>query len=292
MVKIAQLLITGITLGSIYALVALGYVTIYRTSKVVNMAQGSFVMLGGLVAFSFLNQLHWPYWLSGLAAVVIVVLIAVVCYVLVLRRLMKVSVVSVILATIGLSIMFENAALIKWGGYGLGLPGFVKQSSLSFSGAVVQTQSLWVVGVTLVMVLCLWLFTAHTKMGKQMTATASDPEAASVCGISTSRMIVLAFSISAAIGAIGGIAVSAFNPMTYQAGGIYALTGFVAAILGGWGSAAGAVLGGLALGLIQSFATGWIQAGYQDAIAYGLLLVVLYLRPQGLLGSAVIEGEV
>jgi branched-chain amino acid transport system permease protein len=128
-------------------------------------------------------------------------------------------------------------------------------------------------------------------VGKQMSATAADPQAASLSGVSTNRMIILAFAISALVGALGGIAVTPINSMSYLSGGIYGLSGFVAAILGGWGSSVGAVIGGLTLGLVQSLATGFFPAGYQDAIAFAILIGVLYFRPQGLLGVPAAEGE-
>ncbi len=291
MVKVIQLLVTGITMGSIYSLVALGYVTIYRTSRIVNMAQGSFVMLGALLCYSFVRTLGYPYWLSGLIAVVLVAALSLALYWVVLRRLVTISLVSVILATIGLSILFENLALLQWGGYGLALPPFIDRKPLSVGGLYVPVQSLWVVGIMLVIVLALWFFTVRTRVGKKMTATASDPGAAAVCGVSTGTMILLAFGIGAVIGAVGGIAISNITPTTYLSGGAFALSGFVAAILGGWGSTLGAVVGGVTLGIIQSFATGWLPTGYQDAIAFVILIAVLYLRPQGLLGTPTIEGE-
>lgn len=291
MVKVLQLLITGITMGSIYSLVALGYVTVYRTSRIVNMAQGSLVMLGALFCYTFTRTLGFPYWLSGLIAVVLVAALSVAVYWVVLQRLVGISLVSVILATIGLSILFENLALLRWGGYGLALPPFMDRKPLTVGGLYVPVQSLWVVGLMVVIVCGLWFFTVRTSIGKRMTATASDPGAAAVCGVSTGKMIVLAFGIGAVIGALGGIAISSITPTNYLSGGMFALSGFVAAILGGWGSTVGAVVGGISLGVIQSFATGWLPVGYQDAIAFVVLIAVLYVRPQGLLGSPAIEGE-
>jgi branched-chain amino acid transport system permease protein len=290
-VKVLQLLITGITMGSIYSLVALGYVTVYRTSRIVNMAQGSLVMLGALFCYTFTRTLGFPYWLSGLIAVVLVAALSVAVYWVVLQRLVGISLVSVILATIGLSILFENLALLRWGGYGLALPPFMDRKPLTVGGLYVPVQSLWVVGLMVVIVCGLWFFTVRTSIGKRMTATASDPGAAAVCGVSTGKMIVLAFGIGAVIGALGGIAISSITPTNYLSGGMFALSGFVAAILGGWGSTVGAVVGGISLGVIQSFATGWLPVGYQDAIAFVVLIAVLYVRPQGLLGSPAIEGE-
>ncbi|NLV71759.1 MAG: branched-chain amino acid ABC transporter permease [Actinobacteria bacterium] len=291
MVKWIQLLVTGITIGSIYSLIALGYVTIYRTSRVVNLAQGAFVMFGALFTFSLLRELNLPYWLSAILGIIGVALVGVAMYLLVIRPLIKVSLVSIILATIALSILFENLALVRWGGYGKTLPAFSGDQAIFVGGVAVFRQSLWVIGLMILVLVGLYLLTNYTRIGKQMTATANDPGAASLSGVNTGRMIILAFVLSAVIGALGGIAITPINQTSYLSGGIYALSGFVAAVLGGWGSSTGAVVGGLALGVIQSLVTGFLPAGYQDAIAYAVLILVLYFRPSGLLGVRSSEGE-
>jgi branched-chain amino acid transport system permease protein len=290
-VKWLQLLVTGITMGSVYSLIGLGYVTIYRTSRVVNMAQGSFAMLGALFAYSFLAELGLPYWLAALLGMAGVVVVSILMYLVVLKRLLALSLVSVILATIALSILFQHFALLRWGGYGKGLDPFSAGKPIVVGGVAVFRQNLWVIGIMIVVLLGLWALTRYTRLGKKMTATAADAEAARLSGISTNRMIILAFAISAFIGALGGIAITPINVTSYLSGGIYALSGFVAAVLGGWGSSGGAVVGGLALGIIQSLATGVVPFGYQDAIAFVILILVLYFRPQGLLGFPATEGE-
>jgi branched-chain amino acid transport system permease protein len=289
--KWIQLLVTGITVGSIYSLIALGYVTIYRTSRIVNMAQGAFVMFGAFFTYSFLSQLGLPYWLSAILAIVAVVVLSAVMYLLVLRPLVKVSLVSIILATMALSILFENVVLLIWGGYGKSVPAFTGDQAIIIGGVAVFRQSLWVIGLMILVLVGLFALSNLTRTGKQMTATANDPGAATLSGVNTGRMILLAFAISAAIGALGGIAITPINSTSYQSGGIFALSGFVAAILGGWGSVTGAVVGGLALGIIQSLVTGVLPAGYQDAVAYAVLILVLYFKPTGLLGAPSSEGE-
>ena len=232
-----------------------------------------------------------PFWLSAILGIVVVVIVSLLCYLLVLRPLVKISLVSIILATMALSILFENLSLLRWGGYGKSVPAFTGDKALFFGKVAVFPQSLWVIGLMVLVLIALYLLTNRTRVGKQMTATANDPEAASLSGVNTGRMIILAFAISAAIGALGGIAITPINSTSYLSGGIYALSGFVAAILGGWGSSSGAVVGGLALGVIQSVATGFLPAGYQDAIAYLILILVLYFRPIGLLGVPASESE-
>jgi branched-chain amino acid transport system permease protein len=285
-----QLLISGIVTGAIYALVGLGYVTIYRTSRVVNFAQGSFVMLGALITYSLLNQAGLPFWLSGIISVLVVVAIAVAMYFLVIAPIIKVSLVSMILVTIGVSLLLENLALVKWGGYGLGIPSFPGEGTLHLWKLNVDVQNLWVIGVAAVLFIGLWLLSNRTRVGKQMTATASDPLSASLSGISTTRMVVLAFAISAAIGAIGGICVGSITPMAYATGGMLGLAGFIAAIVGGWGSSSGAIVGGLTVGIAESLASGFLPGGYRSAVAYVLLIVILYFRPSGILGSGAAEA--
>ncbi|MBN1628784.1 MAG: branched-chain amino acid ABC transporter permease [Thermoleophilia bacterium] len=289
-----QLIVTGITMGSIYALIGLGYVTIYRTSHIVNMAQGSFVMVGAFFAFSFLNECGLPYWAGIILSILAVVAMALVMYVVVLKPIMRTSFVNMILATVGLSILVESVALIKWGGYPKSIPTFTGDKLLWIGGpdgVAIAPQDLWVIGLMLAIFVGLYILSSRTRVGKQMTATATNPNAARMSGISTNRMIMLAFAISAAVAAVGGLAIGSLVPVTYTVGGVWGLNGFVGAILGGWGSSGGAVIGGLALGIIQSLSTGFMPAGYQDAIAFALLILILYFRPQGILGTTMAEGE-
>jgi branched-chain amino acid transport system permease protein len=290
-VKWIQLLVTGVTMGSIYSLIALGYVTIYRTSRIVNMAQGAFVMFGAFFTYSFLTGLGLPYWLSTILGIAGVVILSLSMYLLVLRPLVKISLVSIILATIALSILFENVAQLGWGGFGKSIPAFTGSQYIIVHGVAINRQSLWAIGLMVVVLVGLYLLTNFTRIGKQMSATAADPGAASLSGVSTGRMILLGFAISAAIGALGGIAINPLSTTTPFSGGAYALSGFVAAILGGWGSSTGAVVGGLALGIIQNLTLGFVPNGNEDAIAYAILILVLYFRPTGLLGARSGEGE-
>jgi branched-chain amino acid transport system permease protein len=285
LVQWLQLLISGVVAGAIYALVGLGYVTVYRTSKAVNFAQGSFVMLGALITASMLKEVGLPFWLSGIIAVLAVSGIAVAMYFLVIAPTMKVSLVSMILVTIGVSFLLENLALLKWGGYGVGIPSLPGETTLHLSKLVFDVQSIWVIGVAAVLFAALWLLSNRTRVGKQMTATASNPISASLSGVSTTRMVVLAFAISAAVGAIGGICVGSINPLSYQSGGMLGLAGFIAAIVGGWGSSSGAVVGGMTVGIAESLASGILPGGYRSAVAYLLLIVILYFRPSGILGN-------
>jgi branched-chain amino acid transport system permease protein len=288
--KWLQLLVGGIITGSIYGLIALGYVTIYRTSRVVNFAQGSFVMLGSYTTFLYFTDWKMPFAVSAVLAIITIIVISLVMYRLIIAPIMKASLVAMILATIGASLIFENLILIKWGGYPRSIPAFTGGGSVWVGGVALTIQGLWIIGVTVVLLVVLYLFTNHTWTGKKMTATASDPTAASLSGIYTNRMVLLAFAISAAIGAIAGICTGSLMPISYASGAVFGLDGFVAAILGGWGSTSGAVVGGLVLGICESLATGAFPAGYKSAVAFVLLLLILYFRPTGILGRTIEEG--
>jgi len=289
--KWLQLIVVGIITGSIYGLIALGYVTIYRTSRVVNFAQGSFVMLGSYVTFLLFSEWKLPFAASCVIAIATVVIISLLMFRLVIAPIMRASLVAMILATIGVSLIFENLVLIRWGGYPRSIPPFTSDRSVWLGGVAFNIQGLWIIGVTAVVLIALYLFTNHTWTGKKMTATASDSTAASLCGIYTGRMVLLAFAISAAIGALAGVATGSFLPISYSSGTIFALNGFVAAILGGWGSTSGAVIGGLVLGVCEALATGAMPAGYKSAVAFVLLLLILYFRPTGILGRTIEEGD-
>jgi branched-chain amino acid transport system permease protein len=256
------------------------------------MAQGSFVMFGGFFAFSMFQELGLPYWLSGIIGVILVVILAVIMWLIVLKPMLKKSLVTMILLTVALSLLFENLSLVKYGGYTKTLPAFGGDHTFKVGGVFISAQSLYIIGIVIVMLIGLYILNNRTTIGKRMTATATNPTAASLSGVNVTLMITISFVISAAIGAIGGVAISSYvGGMTYAYGGIYGMMGFIAAVLGGWGSSSGAVAGGLILGIAQALSTGLVPAGYKNVVAFIILLIVLYFRPQGLLGKSVPEGE-
>ncbi len=286
-----QSLLDGLTSGAVYGLIGLGFVTIFRTSTVVNMAQGAFVMLGALLCYTFLVDWHLPYWGAGVLAVAAVVIVSLVLYKLLIAPLITISPVTVVLATIGASLLLENIGLLLWGGYAKALPPFSGDSPLRLGGTVfIQPQYLWVLGLTAVMVVVLHLLGNRSRIGKQMTACADDPVAAGLSGIHPGRMTLLAFAISAVVGALGGISIASVSPISYVSGGMLGLNGFVAAILGGWGSSAGAIVGGLTLGIVEAMAFMLLPGGYKSAVAFVVLLLILYFRPSGILASPLTDA--
>lgn len=283
-----QYVVSGITNGSIYALVALGFTLIYNATDIINFAQGEFVMLGGLSAVT-LSRAGLPLPLAFTGAVLIVMLVGIIFEQLAIRPLLKASVIPQIIVTVGASLAFRTLAMILWGRDSLPLPAFSGETPLNILGARMTPQSLWVMGLTLVIVVALQLFYRRTLAGKAVRACSVNPQAARLMGISYSRVVLISFAVSAAISAAGGVMITPSSFMGYGSGAMIGLKGFASAILGGLGSPIGAVVGGIVLGILESLAVGVVSAGYKDAVAFLILLIVLFLRPQGLFGQKPVE---
>lgn len=284
--QLLQYTITGITIGSIYAMVAIGFNIIYNVTEAINFAQGEFVMLGGLVMVFLRVTLNIPIIFSLPLTVMAVTVVGIFLDRFAIRPIRKPSVLAMIIATIGASFFIRGAAMFIWGKNPFDLPPFSGRNPIALWGAVVQPQSLWVVGFLVVVVIVLTLFFDRTILGKALRACAVNPNASSLVGINVKHMILLSFALSAAIGAMGGIVITPISLMEYDRGAMLAVKGFSACVLGGMGSFSGAVIGGLVIGLIESLGAGLISSGYKDVFALVVLLFVLFLKPSGLLGSA------
>ncbi|MCG6881181.1 MAG: branched-chain amino acid ABC transporter permease [Deltaproteobacteria bacterium] len=284
-----QLVVSGITMGSIYALIALGYMTIYNASGIINFAQGDFVMLGGILTVFFLKSLGLPYLLAGILAVLSVTLYGLLIYTLAIYPLRSAPILILIIATLGVSIFTQNTTMLIWGRDPLSLPAIGGEVTLHMGGAALTLQSFWVLGVTGLILLLLYLMGNHTLMGKAMQASSTDPLMAQLVGISLPVMVLISFGISGVIGAIAGVFITPIFFTSYSIGAPLGLKGFVAGVLGGWGNNTGAVVGGLTLGILESLSVGFISAGYKNAIAFVILIVILYFRPRGILGSPVVD---
>jgi branched-chain amino acid transport system permease protein len=287
--QLLQYTITGITIGSIYAMVAIGFNVIYNVTEAINFAQGEFVMLGGLVMVLFRVTLNIPVVISLPLTIMVVTVVGVLLDRLVIRPIREPSVLSMIIATIGAAFFIKGAAMFIWGKDPFDLPPFTGRDPINFLGAVILPQSLWVVGFLVAVVITLTLFFDRTILGKALRACAVNPNASSLVGINVKYMILVSFAMSAAIGAVGGIVITPISLMEYDRGAMLAVKGFAACVLGGMGSFAGAVMGGLIIGLIESLGAGLISSGYKDAFALLVLLFVLFLKPSGLFGSAEIS---
>jgi branched-chain amino acid transport system permease protein len=277
-----QYLLSGVTKGSIYAVVAIGFNLIYSATGVLNFAQGEFVMLGGMVAVTLAHFVPLPVAVAG--AVAIVALVGCLLEVTFFRKLRRHSVLHLIIITMGLSIVMQEAALHIWDEKVRSLPYFTgnEVSSLKFLGAAISPQVLWVLGIVAVTVVLLHFFLKYTLRGRAMRACSSNPDAAMLAGIANMR--TLSFGLSAALGALAGCVISPITMTHYEMGAPLAIKGFAAAILGGMGSPMGAVAGGLLVGILEAFAVSRLPAAYNDVAAFAVLLLVLFVRPHGLFG--------
>ncbi|HMN81203.1 MAG TPA: branched-chain amino acid ABC transporter permease [Burkholderiaceae bacterium] len=279
-----QFLITGLTVGSIYALIALGFTIVYNATEAINFAQGEFVMLGGMTAVA-LNGTGLPMPLVFVGSVAFVTLVGLLMERLMLSPMRRPTVTNLIIVTIGASILLKGTAMLAWGKDGAVLPAFTGDTPIRFFGAVILPQALWIMASTLVVVLLVRTFFQKTAAGMAMRAAAANGFAASLVGINTKSMRAWSFALAAAVGSIAGILITPITLTQFDRGTMLGLKGFCAAIIGGLGNGPGAVAGGLLLGVLESLGAGYISSGYKDAIAFVLLILVLLLRPQGLLGT-------
>jgi len=280
-----QYLVAGLTYGTIYAIVGIGFNIIYNTTGIINFAQGEFVMLGGMTAVTL--HAFMPLPPAILSAVLITMIIGGLIEMTFIRWLVKPSVLRMIIITIGISILIREGALAVWGEGVRALPYFTgnEVSAFSFGGVRVSPQVIWSIGVCTIIVLLLNLFFKHTMLGREMRACAANREAAALCGVPTKNMITLSFVLSAGIGALAGCVVSPITYTQYNIGAGLAIKGFTVAILGGLGNSMASVGAGFILGILESFSIWVLPTAYKDAISISLLLVMLFLRPSGLFGN-------
>lgn len=280
-----QYFLAGITYGSIYAIVAIGFNIIYNTTGIINFAQGEFVMFGGMIAISLLQFMPLP--LAICLSVCITMLIGAGIEICFIRWLKSPSVLRMIIITIGISILSREVAVHIWGESIRSLPYFIGNeiTSIPVLGARMSPQVLWVVSASALMFIGLGIFFKTTSVGREMRACASNRKAATLCGINTQNMVTLSFILSAGMGALAGCMMSPITYSQYDMGTGLAIKGFTVAILGGLGSSGGAVAAGLLLGVIEAFSVSVVPLAFQDAIAIAILLIILFLRPQGLFGS-------
>lgn len=288
--QILQFLLTGITVGSTYALVGLGFAIIYNASDVVNFSQGEFVMIGGMSAVALsAGDTGLPLWAAAIGAVLITMLVGMALQRFAIAPARGASVVTTIIITIGASIFLRGVALLVWGKDLFVLPHFSGETPIQIGNATILPQSLWVMGGAAALVLGAQYFFNHTTLGKAILACSCNKTAAHLVGINVGIMLLVAYGMSAALGAMAGILVAPITFASYDTGVMLGLKGFSAAILGGMGNPMGAVAGGLLLGLIESLSAGLISSGYKDAIGFIILLLVLFFRPSGLFGKASVD---
>jgi branched-chain amino acid transport system permease protein len=278
-----QFLISGVTVGTTYALVALGFSIIYNASQAINFAQGEFVMLGGMGTVGLL-ALGIPLPLAIVGAVLVTVLIGLLLEKLAIEPVREGSVVTLIIITIGASIFLRGIVQIVLGKEFHALPAFSGEEPIALGGATMLPQSLWVVGGAGVLVLAMWFFFERMRLGKAMLAMSYNRLAARLVGINVRTVLALSFGLAALLGAVGGILVAPLSVTYYEVGIMLGLKGFCAAILGGLGRGWGAVAGGLIVGIAEAMGAGYVSSDYKDAIAFIIILLVLFFMPSGLFG--------
>lgn len=279
-----QFVASGLTAGAIYALVALGFAIIFNASGAINFAQGEFVMIGGMSAVSLL-ALGLPLPLAILLAVLAAVVVALLVERIAIAPARNAGTVTLIIITIGVALFLRGLAQLVWGKGVFRLPAFSGEEPIALFGATLLPQSLWVLGGAALSVVALGAFYRRTLLGKAMLATAHNRLAAQLVGINTRAVLFASFGLAAALGAIGGVLIAPIAFTSYDIGIMLGLKGFAAAMLGGMGSFAGAVLGGLVLGLLEGLGAGFVSSAYKDAIAFVVILAVLFFLPGGLLGA-------
>jgi branched-chain amino acid transport system permease protein len=280
--QLLQYFISGITQGSVYALVALGFTIIYSVTGIINFAQGDFVMLGGMMTYLFLHTFNLPLPAACLAAVASVTVCGLLLEKLAINSSKKATAISFIIITIGASMFIRGIAGELWGKDPLRLPPFSGNTPIPVLGAVIQPQTIWVLAVTIVFMLLFQLLLSRTLLGKALRASALNRRAAGIVGINVRTMSLLSFAMAAALGAIGGIVVAPLTLTSYDIGVMLGLKGFVAAAMGGLSNQAGAVAGGFALGILEAFGAAYISSAYKDAIALVIFFVFLLLRAKDL----------
>lgn len=283
--QFVQLLFSGLTVGSIYALVALGFVITYSITGILNLAQGDFAMLGALLCITFVNS-GFPFIIAILLSVVLVMIIGGLFERSAIYPARHSSIATLIIITIGAAFVFRGIAIFVWGTQPYALRPFTGNDSLQIFGAVIQTQNIWAIGISLVSLAVLYFFFNKTYMGKAVTACVVNPFAARLMGIQPRKMSFGAIVISAGLGALAGIIIAPISGASYDMGVMIGLKAFIAAVIGGLTNAPVAIAGAFIIGILEAFTEGYFSSGYKDAISFGLLLLVLFFMPNGIFAKA------
>ena len=284
--QVFQYCLSGITVGSIYAIIAIGFNIVYNTTGIVNFAQGEFLILGAMIAVSLSSLM--PLALAIGAAVIIAVAVGAALELIFIRWLKNPSVLRLIIITIGISILIRESMLHVWDAKIRALRHFTgsEVSSIRILGAYISPQVLWVLGISGIIVVLLSLFFRFTFTGRAMRACAANHTAARLCGVRVAWMVTYSFMLAAGIGALAGCMISPLAQTQYDMGAPLAIKGFTVAILGGLGNSVAAVAAGIVMGLIESFSISVLPLAYKDAVTIAVLLLILFLKPSGLFGKA------
>lgn len=282
-----QFIFTGLTIGSVYALVGIGFNIVYNSTSTINLAQGEFVVLGGLMMWFFLESLQFPFSVSLCLTLITAATVGLLQERLTIRPLLKKGdPLLLIMVTVAFSILIRGILMFKFGKDPYTYAPFTEGEPLEIFGAIMTQQTLWTIGITAFCIVLLYHFFNKTIIGRAMKACSVDIKAARLMGINVSNIVMLSFLISAVIGAMGGIAITPISLMEYDKGAMLSVKGFCAAIMGGLGKSRGAVVGGFTLGMLESLTAGYIHSGFKDAIALFIMLLILFVKPAGIFGKA------
>jgi branched-chain amino acid transport system permease protein len=285
--------INGVSLGSVYAIIALGYTMVYGIAKMLNFAHGDVIMVGGYICFMTLNNLGMNPIIAVLASIIVCTLLGITIEKIAYKPLRGKPSLNVLITAIGVSYLLQNLALLIWGSNPKSFTSVVAgwPSLRLFDGQLIVSAETFVtiIACALIMVL-LTLFTSKTKMGKAMRACSEDPGAARLMGINVNSTISLTFAIGSGLAAVAGVLLcSAYPTLMPTTGSMPGIKAFTAAVLGGIGSIPGAVVGGLLLGILEIFAKAYIGTQLSDAIVFAVLIIVLLIKPTGILGKPITE---
>jgi len=283
--QIAQYIVTGLTIGAIYAIVAMGFNIIHNATGIVNFAQCEFISLGGMFMYSLVVLFKVNPMISFFISMAGVAIIGALIEMGPIRHARSKEIIVLIFLTIGLSEVLRGTAQEVWGTDNVGVPAFSGENPIHLlGGGTIVPQHIWVFAITVLVMVMLHYFFKKTLMGKAMRATSVNRRAAALVGIPVNRIILFSFAFSGVLGAVAGIIIAPISTTSYDTGIMLGLKGFAAAILGGYGNFAGAILGGVILGLLESLGAGLVSSQYKDAIAFFVLLLVLFLKPAGIMG--------
>jgi branched-chain amino acid transport system permease protein len=286
MAEFLQICLGGLVVGSVYGVIALGFSLVYRVSGAINLSQGGFSLIAALVAYSLGRSLTWPLPLAISAAILITVLVGLIIgYFTFVPGIQRLSHANVLMLTVGLLTAIEGAALVIWGSQPYALAPFSSEVPIEIGSLRIPTQALWVFATAIIVVVAAWCFLTFTRVGHGLRACAENPLAASLVGVRVPQMMLLSFTVATFVAAISGVVIAPITTLQFDTGRLFTILGFIAAVLGGITSLPGAIVGGIALGLIQQLATAYVSSLFSESITLGLLLIVLVWRPMGLVST-------
>ena len=283
-------LVNGLSLGSIYALIALGYTMVYGICKMLNFAHGDVIMVGAYTLSIAMSTLHFPPFLSIIISMLVCALLGVTIERIAYKPLRQASPLAVLITAIGVSYFLQSSALLIFGSTQRSVESAVKVPNVAVGDFTISGNAIFTLAITIVLMICLTWFINKTMTGKAMLAVSEDKVAAQLMGVNVNKTIAVTFLIGSALAAVAGVLyIASYGFVGPYTGSLPGIKAFVAAVLGGIGSVPGAMLGGILLGIIESLSKAYISTQLADAIVFGVLIVVLLVKPTGLLGKKVIE---